>query len=33
MAAGEMAGVSPDIHGLTGRDPISLAEFLTRPVL
>jgi uncharacterized protein YbjT (DUF2867 family) len=33
MAAGEMAGVSPDVHGLTGQDPISLAEFLTRPVL
>ena len=33
MAAGEMAGLSPDIHGLTGQDPISLAEFLTRPVL
>ncbi|HEU4667400.1 MAG TPA: SDR family oxidoreductase [Arthrobacter sp.] len=33
MAAGEMAGISPDVHGLTGRDPISLAEFLTKPVL
>lgn len=33
MAAGEMAGVSPDVHGLTGQDPISLEEFLTRPVL
>jgi NAD(P)H dehydrogenase (quinone) len=33
MAAGEMAGVSPDVHGLTGHDPISLAQFLTRPVL
>ena len=33
MAAGEMAGLSPDVHGLTGDDPISLAEFLTRPVL
>jgi uncharacterized protein YbjT (DUF2867 family) len=33
MAAGEMGGVSPDVHGLTGQDPISLAEFLTRPVL
>ncbi|MGN7201551.1 SDR family oxidoreductase [Arthrobacter sp. SAFR-044] len=33
MAAGEMAGLSPDVHGLTGQDPISLAEFLTRPVL
>ncbi|MDQ1054153.1 NAD(P)H dehydrogenase (quinone) [Arthrobacter sp. SORGH_AS 212] len=33
MAAGEMAGISLDVHGLTGKDPISLAEFLTRPVL
>ncbi|MEW1808673.1 SDR family oxidoreductase [Pseudarthrobacter sp. NPDC080039] len=33
MAAGEMAGLSPDVHGLTGQDPITLAEFLTRPVL
>lgn len=33
MAAGEMAGISTDVHGLTGQDPISLAEFLTRPVL
>ncbi|WP_426764750.1 SDR family oxidoreductase [Pseudarthrobacter sp. 1G09] len=33
MAAGEMAGISLDVHGLTGQDPISLAEFLTRPVL
>ena len=33
MASGELAGVSPDVHGLTGQDPISLAEFLTRPVL
>lgn len=33
MAAGEMAGLSPDVHGLTGQDPISLAKFLTRPVL
>ena len=33
MAAGEMTGLSPDVHGLTGDDPISLAEFLTRPVL
>ncbi|WP_397427611.1 SDR family oxidoreductase [Pseudarthrobacter sp. NS4] len=33
MASGEMAGVSLDVHGLTGQDPISLAEFLTRPVL
>lgn len=33
MAAGEMAGISPDVHGLTGQDPISLQEFLSRPVL
>jgi uncharacterized protein YbjT (DUF2867 family) len=33
IAAGEMAGVSPDVHGLTGQDPIGLAELLTRPVL
>lgn len=33
MAAGEMAGISLDVHGLTGQDPISLAEFLARPVL
>lgn len=33
IAAGEMAGISPDVHGLTGQDPISLAEFLARPQL
>lgn len=33
IADGELAGVSPDVHGLTGQDPISLAEFLTRPML
>jgi NAD(P)H dehydrogenase (quinone) len=33
IAAGELAGVSPDVHGLTGQDPISLREFLARPVL
>jgi NAD(P)H dehydrogenase (quinone) len=33
MRAGELAGVSPDVHGLTGQDPISLAEFLKRPQL
>lgn len=33
MAAGEMAGISPDIHGLTGQDPIGLAEFLKHPLL
>ncbi|MDQ0693528.1 NAD(P)H dehydrogenase (quinone) [Arthrobacter sp. W4I7] len=33
MAAGEMAGISPDIHGLTGQDPLTLSEFLKRPQL
>jgi NAD(P)H dehydrogenase (quinone) len=33
MAAGEMAGVSPDIHGLTGQDTLTVAEFLKQPVL
>ncbi|VXA94019.1 putative NAD(P)H azoreductase [Arthrobacter sp. 9AX] len=33
MAAGEMAGVSLDVHGLTGQDPLSLAGFLERPQL
>jgi hypothetical protein len=33
MAAGEMAGVSPDIHGLTGQDPLTVADFLKQPVL
>jgi uncharacterized protein YbjT (DUF2867 family) len=33
MATGEMAGVSPDIHGLTGQDPLTLAEFVKRPQL
>ena len=33
IAAGEMAGISPDVHGLTGEDPISLREFLSQPVL
>lgn len=33
IAAGELAGVSPDVHGLTGQDPISLQEFLSHPVL
>lgn len=33
IGAGELAGVSPDVHGLTGQDPLSLAEFLTRPQL
>ncbi|MGF9650053.1 SDR family oxidoreductase [Pseudarthrobacter oxydans] len=33
IAAGELAGLSSDVHGLTGQDPLSLAEFLTRPQL
>jgi uncharacterized protein YbjT (DUF2867 family) len=33
IAAGELAGLSPDVHGLTGRDPLSLAEFLAQPQL
>ncbi|WP_461172985.1 SDR family oxidoreductase [Arthrobacter sp. Z1-9] len=33
IASGELGGVSPDVHGLTGEDPLSLAEFLTRPQL
>jgi NAD(P)H dehydrogenase (quinone) len=33
VAAGELAGVSPDVHGLTGQDPISLQEFISHPVL
>lgn len=33
IAAGEMAGVSPDVRGLTGRDPLALADFLKQPQL
>lgn len=33
IAAGELAGLSPDVHGLTGRDPLSLADFLQQPQL
>jgi uncharacterized protein YbjT (DUF2867 family) len=33
MARREMAGISPDIHGLTGQDPLSLTEFVKRPQL
>jgi NAD(P)H dehydrogenase (quinone) len=33
IAAGELAGLSPDVHALTGRDPLSLAEFLAQPQL
>jgi NAD(P)H dehydrogenase (quinone) len=31
IAAGELAGLSPDVHTLTGRDPLSLTEFLRQP--
>ncbi|WP_426997372.1 SDR family oxidoreductase [Pseudarthrobacter sp. N5] len=30
MAAGEMAGLSPDVHGLTGREPLGLEEFVAK---
>ena len=33
IAAGELAGLSPDVRALTGRDPLSLAEFLVQPQL
>jgi NAD(P)H dehydrogenase (quinone) len=33
IAAGELAGLSPDVHGLTGQDPLSLAGFLAQPQL
>ncbi|MEE2570418.1 SDR family oxidoreductase [Pseudarthrobacter sp. J64] len=33
IAAGEMSGISPDVYGLTGRNPLSLEEFLERPQL
>ena len=33
IAAGELAGLSPDVHTLTGRDPLSLADFLKQPQL
>jgi NAD(P)H dehydrogenase (quinone) len=33
IAAGELAGLSPDVRALTGRDPLSLAEFLAQPQL
>lgn len=33
MGSGELSGVSPDVHGLTGHDPLSLAEVLAQPVL
>ncbi len=33
IATGEMAAVSADVRALTGREPLSLAEFLDRPQL
>lgn len=33
IAAGELAGLSTDVHGLTGRDPLSLTDFLRQPQL
>ncbi|CAM3174090.1 Quinone oxidoreductase 2 [Arthrobacter ulcerisalmonis] len=33
MGSGELGGVSPDVHGLTGHDPLSLADVLAQPVL
>jgi uncharacterized protein YbjT (DUF2867 family) len=33
IAAGELAGLSPDVRVLTGRDPLSLAEFAAQPQL
>jgi NAD(P)H dehydrogenase (quinone) len=31
IAAGELAGPTPDVHGITGQDPLSLAQFLKQP--
>ena len=33
IAAGELAGPTPDVHGLTGQDPIGLEEFVKLPQL
>ena len=33
IAAGELAGLSADVHTLTGRDPLSLVDFLKQPQL
>ncbi|MGM9472021.1 SDR family oxidoreductase [Pseudarthrobacter sp. YS3] len=33
IAAGEAAGLSPDVHALTGQEPLSLAEFVKQPQL
>jgi hypothetical protein len=29
IANGELAGPTSDVHGLTGREPLGLADFLT----
>jgi NAD(P)H dehydrogenase (quinone) len=33
IAAGELAGLSPDVRTLTGREPLNLKEFLQQPQL
>jgi NAD(P)H dehydrogenase (quinone) len=33
IAAGELAGTTADVRGLTGKDPLSLAEFVKQPQL
>lgn len=33
IAAGELAGVTPDVHGLTGQDPLALEELVKLPQL
>ena len=33
IAAGELAGATPDVHGLTGQDPMSLEELVKLPQL
>jgi uncharacterized protein YbjT (DUF2867 family) len=33
IAAGELAGLSSDVHALTGREPLSFAAFLQQPQL
>ncbi|MFC7848050.1 SDR family oxidoreductase [Arthrobacter sp. NPDC057388] len=33
IAAGELAGVTPDVHGLTGQDPMTVEELVKLPQL
>lgn len=33
IAAGELAGATPDVHGLTGQDPMSLEDLVKLPQL